>query len=55
MVLSEDERKDELPLPAPTDTAESRCESWWGLLIWLAGFLFLATLAVWDMIASLFR
>jgi hypothetical protein len=54
MVLSEDDRKKGIPIPEPTESSTWR-KDWLGLLIWLIGFLFLAILAIYDMVASLFR
>jgi hypothetical protein len=48
------------PLSAPLDglpisQIEKRASGpeWFGLMVWILGVLFLATLAFWDMIASL--
>jgi hypothetical protein len=51
MVLSEDGEKDNDNVP---DAAGAQ-RDWLGLLVWIGGVGFLAILALWDMVASLFR
>jgi len=52
MVLSEDDPKEKGKPAEPTETVIAR-EDWIALLFWLVGFLFLAVLALWDLVASL--
>ena len=54
MVLSEGDPHSQQGTASKPEPATERSD-WLGLTVWLAGFLFLAILALWDMVASLFR
>jgi hypothetical protein len=52
--LSEDDPPGNDHRPAKPDPAIERGD-WLGMMVLIGGFLFLAILALWDMVASLFR
>jgi hypothetical protein len=54
MVLSEDNPDDKEAAREPTGGDVARGE-WYSVIIWILGFLFLAVLALWDMVAAALR